>query len=283
MPLDPALVDLIKQLPISAALVLVLVYLIRTNRQDRHEMNAVAIKQADTEQLSAQNQQKLIERTDTLEANLSSVAARITSFSTLVEGLAALNKTLVQRVEQAADASKQATELARLIRTKDDAVSMNEQLRNDIKADTALTVSSLSTDLAKTHQVVADLPVRLDALIAKVDGVPENVRAMFRQEYLAVVAERDEARKTAAAEREQKEQAQAALSTFQKQNADLTGQVMARDTTIAEQAAENRALREMLAGYKLRENATAEATGLPPIAPKAPDSVSPSETKAAAL
>lgn len=50
-----------------------------------------------------------------------------------------------------------------------------------------------------------------------------------------------------------------------------------RDTTISEQVAVLRRLREMLAGYKLREAATVEATGLPPITPKstAPQSPAP--------
>lgn len=271
MPLDPAIVDLIKQLPVSAALIIVLIYFIRTNRQDRHELNDVAIKQAETSELSAHNQQKLIERTDTIEANMATVSAQLVSFRQLIEGMASLERTIAQRVEQAAEKSAEAAQIGSTIRTKDDAVAMNAQLRDDIKADTALTVSALSTDLAKTHQVVADLPIRLDALIAKVDGVPENVRAMFRQEYLAVVAERDEARKSAAAEREQKEQAQASLATFQQQNAKLTADLMARDTTIAEQAAENRDLREMLAQMKLEKAAMTEAIGLPPIVPKSPE------------
>lgn len=271
MPLSPEVLEILRQLPMSVLVMLALLYLIRTNRQDRHELNAVAIKQADTEQLSAQNQQRLIEKSEVFEATLAGLTAKVTNQENVMDELRGLTKAVVTATQQNA-------ELSRQIRTRDEAKLQSrddlEKFTQVVKETTTPIMDGIKIQtgdkdlilrkLETLHESVAALPAELKAITVKIDGFPVAIGDAFK----ALWADRDAKALEAAAEREQKEQAQAALSTFQKQNADLTGQVMARDTTISEQVAENRALREMLAGYKLREAATIEATGLPPITPK---------------
>lgn len=264
MPLDPAALEIIRQLPMSVLVMLALLYLIRTNRQDRHELNAVAIKQADTEQLSAQNQQRLIEKSEVFEATLSGLTARVANQQSILDELRNLNKTLVTATQQNA-------ELSRQIRTRDEA---KLQSRDDLEKFTQVVKEStgpimdgikiqtgekdlILRKLETLHESVAALPAELKAITVKIDGFPVAIGDAFK----ALWADRDAKAQEAAAEREQKEQAQAALATFQKQNADLTGQVMARDTTIAEQAALIADLRAIDAKHKLAEAASLEATG----------------------
>lgn len=259
---DPAVIELFRQLPISVALLLVLIYFIRTNRQDRHELNLVATKQAETEQLSAENARRLIERTQIMEEGLSGLAARLAALSGNTESLTALNKTLVARLEQTA-------EIAGRIRSREeaklDAQDTVDKLTGVVK-DTAKPIldavnihlgekdltlrklESIHTTVTNHHQAIAAIPPHLDALKVKMDEMP----ILVRQEYTALLAENK-----ALSERAVQAEAEAVL--YKTQLGTLTAEAMAKDNRVGD-------LERQVAGLQaqLASKPVANETASPP-------------------
>jgi gas vesicle protein len=240
---DPTLVELLKQLPISVALLLVLLYFIRTNRQDRHELNQLSTVQANTEQLSAENQRRLIERSETFETTLSGLTARVTGQAAVLEELRSLNISLVAATKQSAD-------LASQIRTRDEAKLQSKEdlekfsgvvkevagpIMDGIKVhlgEKDLTLRKLET----LHQTITEqsgsvkesieqgfaaIPPHLDALKVKMDELPTIVK----DAYAALVAERDAALQRAT-------QAEQARDLFRVQAEQAAKEVLSRDEQI---------------------------------------------------
>lgn len=233
--------------------------------QTMHDLSGVVVG-------LAQNQNQL----SSAVAQIATVITRLEETTRHAEQRADENKVAISTLRAQFEASNTAAEesragLTEAVRTL--SVATEKLINRATESETA-SMAQASRDKAvvdiNTHtdaalkpigEAVLSLPPHLDALKLKMDELP----GIVKDAYIALVNERN-------AEREQKEQAQASLATFQSQNAKLTSDLMARDTTIAQKDKELHDYREMLAQMKLEKAAVVEATGLPPIVPKPGDS-----------
>lgn len=171
------------------------------------------------------NASRLTDRVESLEAQNAGMAGKI-------ETVIQVDKQFLEALNSLTIASQQLLKAAGAIRTRDEAAAQNQDIKAHV--DSALVpiaalatgnqdkLTAIGANVEAVRTAVTDLPPRLDALIARVDNIPDVVLKLFRQEYTSVVAERN-------AEREQKEQALARIELLTKQNADMTSEAMAKD------------------------------------------------------
>lgn len=180
--------------------------------------------------------------------------ALLTIANTLVPMLKVLTDQAQSQEAQIAGVRGEQTALQQAVSTS--TTNLLEAQRTMTVALEALITKTAGSETAEKAeasrlQAVVDINAHTDkaveAMGTKVDGLPDAVVSKSKTELLPLykgiydklaadnerlVAERDEARKQTNAEREMKEQAQASLATLQSQNAKLTADLLARDTTI---------------------------------------------------
>jgi chromosome segregation ATPase len=217
---DKTIIDVLSQVPISVALLLVLLYFVRTNRQDRHELNDISATQSRTSLLSAQNQERLTERVEQTESSLASVSAKLESQSISSRQLIDASTALSQATKELGLAITQ-------IRTRAEADKKHEILTANINAHTDLAVKPV-TDM------VATLPTAVTLIGDKLDKLPDHLDALrlklttdippiVKETYDQLVAELKASETARAAATSERDLAVAALTQIREQLVETTG------------------------------------------------------------